>query len=387
MATTTLPFPTTSATHAAVSAPTGSRFAFLDGLRGLAALAVCCYHIERYAPFQESVAAITPEPVTWAIRHGWSGVQVFFVISGFVIAYSLRNAIVTPRYVSEFLCRRTIRLTPPYVILVLVGLVLGFAPELVGLPSSCDQPVTWGQAISHLFYLQNICGYENLSAGFWTLCIEMQFYALFVILVGIAQILRLSGRMTEEQSAWSLALVCVPLGLASLFWWNIDTNLDVWVIHFWGLFVAGALAWWVLDRRLPVWVPCLYLGAMAVRLWFEWTNELFAATAAGTVVLVAVQFGGLNRWLSASWLQYLGRVSYSLYLVHYPIGHLVLNIGKRLTGDAAVPGLMWMLLSIGLSLVVAEAFYRVIEAPCVRWSGHFKRGAPQSVAATQLQPA
>jgi peptidoglycan/LPS O-acetylase OafA/YrhL len=75
MATTTLPFPTTSVAAPAVPAATTSRFAFLDGLRGLAALGVCLYHIEYYAPFRASVAELTPDALHWGVRHGWSGVR------------------------------------------------------------------------------------------------------------------------------------------------------------------------------------------------------------------------------------------------------------------------------------------------------------------------
>jgi len=387
MSTTALPFPTTSVAAPVVFSASG-RFVFLDGLRGLAALGVCCYHIERYAPYQESVAAVTPDSLTWVVRHSWCGVQVFFVISGFVIAYCLRNAVVNRQYLGEFLTRRTIRLTPPYFAMVLAGLLVALLPPLVGLPSGCDNPVTVGQVVSHLFYLHKIFGYESLSAGFWTLCIEMQFYALFAVLVGISQWIACRSGTRETMPAWSLLLVFMPTGLASLFWWSLDTTFDSWVIHFWCLFVCGALAWWVADRKLPAWWLGAYLGAMALRLTFAWTNELFAATLAGTMVLAASQLGGMSTWLSAPWLQHLGRISYSLYLVHFPISHIVLNLGHRWTGDATVPGIFWMLLSVALSLILAEAFFRLVESPCVKWSARYKGvSAPRPVMAASPQPA
>jgi peptidoglycan/LPS O-acetylase OafA/YrhL len=373
MATTTLPFPAASLAGSRVAASASTRFAFLDGLRGLAALAVCCYHIERYAPYREQVAGIVPEVVTESVRYGWCGVQVFFVISGFVIAYCLRQRQLTPSFIGEFLWRRTIRLTPPYFAIVLVGLALGFAPYWLGIPSSNDEAVTWGQAASHFFYLQNIFGYENLSAGFWTLCIEMQFYALCALLVWLAQVFEGQRDRSDKSYSWSLALVSVPLGLLSLFWWNLDRALDDYVIHFWCLFLAGALAWWVHDRKLPAWLLCAYLGAMAVRLGMSWTNELFAATVAGAAVLAASQTGGLSVWLNVPVLQHLGRISYSLYLVHFPLSHVLLNLGHAWTGNNVAAGLCWMALSIVLSLFAAEVFYRLVESPCVAWSARYKR--------------
>ena len=373
MASTTLPFPTTSFATPTVAAPAGSRFAFLDGLRGLAALAVCLYHIERYAPYRDGVAGVVPEAITESVRHGWCGVQVFFVISGFVIAYCLRQGNITPGFIGEFLWRRTIRLTPPYFAIVLAGIALGFAPYWLGIPSSSDEPFSWGRAASHFFYLQNFFGYENFSAGFWTLCIEMQFYALCALLVWLAYAIERPRERSDTSYQWSLAIVSVPLGLVSLFWWTRDRAFDDYVIHFWCLFCAGTLAWWVHDRKLPAWLLAAYLAAMAVRLKIEWTNELFAATVAGAAVFAASRFGGLGTWLNASWLQHLGRISYSLYLVHFPLSHVILNFGHAWTDQSVAGGLCWMLLSVVLSLVAAEAFYRLVEAPCVAWSARYKR--------------
>jgi peptidoglycan/LPS O-acetylase OafA/YrhL len=383
MATTSpgLPAASPSASPLTAAAP---RFAFLDGLRGLAALGVCCYHIERYAPYREEVANVTPEVLTEVVRHAWCGVQVFFVISGFVIAYCLRQGAITPHVLGEFLWRRAVRLTPPYFAIVLAGLALGFAPYWLGIPSSSDDPITWGQAVTHFFYLQNIFGYENLSAGFWTLCIEMQFYALCALLVGLAQAIDRRRGAPGNPYSWSLAAVAVPLGLLSLFWWNLDRALDDYVIQFWCLFLAGSLAWWVHDKKLPAWLLWMYLGAMAVRLGLAWTNELFAATVAGAAVFAASHFGGLGVWLNVPWLQYLGRISYSLYLVHFPLSHVVLNFGHEWTGQSIAGGLCWMGLSVALSVLGADVFYRCVEAPCIAWAARYKRTQPRTAQAPSL---
>src|ERR1700726_2423878 len=71
----------------------GQRFAFIDALRGIAALGVAAYHIYHYGPLPKAAASVTPKFLDVALRHGWMGVQVFFVISGFVIAYALRGAL------------------------------------------------------------------------------------------------------------------------------------------------------------------------------------------------------------------------------------------------------------------------------------------------------
>src|SRR5262245_48068528 len=174
---------------AASSRPDGdARLVFIDALRGLAALAVAAYHIERYGPFKEPVRRILDGPIDYTIRHGWMGVEVFFVISGFVIAYSLRKAWMTPGYLGNYALRRSIRLDPPYWVTIAVALALHFfGPALLNVPSPMDAPPTGRQIASHALYLQDVMGYGNLSVGLWSLCIEVQFYLLYAIGLGVAQ--------------------------------------------------------------------------------------------------------------------------------------------------------------------------------------------------------
>src|SRR5690242_2845328 len=176
-----LPVPAVSAPDVAgartgPSPPTGERLAFIDALRGLAALAVAAYHIERYGPLAEPASRIIAGPIEEVIRRGWMGVQTFYVISGFVIAYSLRHAWMTPGYLGNYALRRSLRLDPPYWTTIAVSLAIYFAGPLAGWPSPMLAEPSWPQFGWHFLYLQNLMGYQNLSVGLWTLCIEVQFY-------------------------------------------------------------------------------------------------------------------------------------------------------------------------------------------------------------------
>src|SRR5436305_2409824 len=90
------------------------RFVFVDAVRGIAALAVAWHHITLWGPLEAHSARLLPEFALSIARNGQYGVQMFFVISGFVIAYSIRGARVTPTYLGGFALRRSIRLDPPY---------------------------------------------------------------------------------------------------------------------------------------------------------------------------------------------------------------------------------------------------------------------------------
>src|SRR3712207_5527361 len=99
---------------AMASSPERKRFSFIDGLRGLAALSLVIYHAAVAGPVTELLAAL-PRWVAWSIEHS-AGIRVavFFVLSGFVIAYSLDGKAVTMHMVGRFALRRSLRLDPPY---------------------------------------------------------------------------------------------------------------------------------------------------------------------------------------------------------------------------------------------------------------------------------
>ena len=380
------------------------RFAFIDALRGLAALAVALHHINRYGPLPEAGEAVVPKHVGYVIDNGWIGVQVFFVISGFVIAYSLRDAFATPQFLARFALRRSLRLDPPYWATIGIVLALSFiVPALCAVPP-LSEGITWKQLVSHFAYMQNVLGYENLSVGFWTLCIEFQFYLLYVILLGVAQRLP-GGKPGEfETGTWQRLLVFAPFALLSLFVFHRNPENVHWLSHFFCMFFLGMLAWWALSHRIPGWVFWTYVGAMLVRIATAdrmspadaldygipepWnvcyacvpTVDLAVALCTGVAIYVTGRAGRLAVWLNVPPLQYLGRISYSLYLIHYPISHLITNWGYQLTGDSPIPAVCWLILSVAASIGGAQLLYMVIEAPSVRWAASWKERNPAPAA-------
>src|SRR5689334_7534503 len=139
------------------------RSTFIDALRGIAAFSVACYHIYRYGPLPEAAEKAMPRPLAIWFDHGWIGVQVIFVISGFVIAYSVRDVLITPRYIVRYILRRSVRLDPPYwatILLVLMvhwvfALTFGFDSPM-DVPTAMKVPLSWGLIVAHVFYLQDI---------------------------------------------------------------------------------------------------------------------------------------------------------------------------------------------------------------------------------------
>jgi peptidoglycan/LPS O-acetylase OafA/YrhL len=361
------------------------RFAFIDALRGLAALAVACHHIDRFGPLCDAVWRIEPFWISEILENARVGVRVFFVISGFVIAYSVRKAWVTPAYLGNFALRRSIRLEPPYWVTIAIVLTLNQLAGWLAFEPPGNDP-SFLQILAHIIYVQEIAGYDHISVGFWTLCIELQFYLLFVCLLGVAQRLpQALARFGSFSTATGIAIVFLPLALWSLFGasladeaWNAS-----WVTRYFWAFFLGALVCWTLDGQTPRSLLGVYLAAMVGRLGYHFTVDAAVALATGLAIYGTGILGRLGSWLNWNWLQYLGRISYSLYLIHYPVSHLVSHFGYWLTDDSSAFGVLWMFVSLGLSVAAAHLLYIGIEAPSVRLSRRFRFNAAER---SEVQP-
>lgn len=351
-------------------------------------MAVATYHIHRYGPLHEAAGSLIPAPLALVFEHGWMGVQVFFVISGFVIAYSVREAVITPRYVANFALRRSIRLDPPYwtTIVVVLGLYL-VGGSLAQTEPLTDAPSA-GQLLAHPFYLQDILGYGNVSVGFWSLCVEVQFYLLLIIALGVAQWL-------SRHAAWQYApaeghffmALTAPLAIYSLAQYEPGGRFDMWIVHFFCMFFLGVLAFFNHVRRIsPVWFRS-YMALLFFRLATNWSLEIACATTAGLAIYAASSAGGLDRWLGHPVLQYFGRISYSLYLIHYPVSWLVVGIGYQVTGTAPSAALAWHMLALGMSVAAAHVLHTYVEAPSMALASRIKPAKSPSLPVAEIQTA
>jgi peptidoglycan/LPS O-acetylase OafA/YrhL len=107
------------------------------------------------------------------------------------------------------------------------------------------------------------------------------------------------------------------------------------------------------------------------------TKGLTAALFAGVSVYAAGLLGKLGTWLNWRVFQYLGKISYSLYLIHFPMSHIVTTMGSWIVGDDPSPAMAtaWLVLALLFSLAAAHTLYTFVEAPSVRLGARFKRSA------------
>lgn len=356
--TATIPSPHSDGPNSPGAAAEGraARFRFVDALRGIAAVAVAAHHFLHKSALEPTLR----EPLGFC-HYGLYGVQVFFVLSGFVIAHSLRRGLARDGSSLNFLARRQLRLDPPYwIVLLFTVLVSHLEPKL--LPWIERKPLAGvSDTILNALYLQNITSAISVVDVAWTLCLEIQFYLVFVLLILTAQAVG-KDRLWKPLAGGSV----LALGLASLL--LPPYSADAWFIQWWYYFAAGVLCYASLKSAMAN-VPFLVL-IVAVAYFAAERQSAAMMVGAGTALLLcaAGKFRFLEHGLNWPLLQYFGRISYSLYLVHFMVGTYVLRIGYRLTGDKVVPAIGWFLLAFLASVGAAHLFYRYVEQPSMQFA-------------------
>jgi hypothetical protein len=265
--------------------------------------------------------------------------------------------------------RRSLRLDPPYwTALILATAILAFASRPPSLPSIA----------AHFLYLQNIFGFTNIVSQFWTLCYEVQFYLVFILLVFLGQRI---GRK------FGFALQAL-LFLASLALLVKRVDPHGWFVGWWYAFALGVATVSMLERRVRklTWIlMCTLSLGTAI-----WTQDIRVAA----VVVAALSIGcagllqKLTAWSGGPFLTWLGRISYSLYLTHF----LAVAGVKFASAKVHTPVTSALVFLAGtlLALATAGVFNRCIEMPALALSkqigARISSGQPWFKKAENLTP-
>lgn len=345
------------------------RYRFVDGLRGIAALAVVFHHLLHNTVLEPALRTVLPGAFQEFCHYGANGVQVFFVISGFVIAHSLRTTKITASAAGNFILRRQLRLDPPYWATLALVLALAFAENMN--PRLITEPLPNLKAILvNAFYLQNITGTPPILRVAWTLCLEIQFY---LVMIGTLTL----GHWLDRRPGNGLPKVSVLLvfasGVISLAPAGDQQVFGAWMPPYWSYFAAGAICNWCLGGKVRQRVFFLFAGIFAIATLWQGTDAMIAGLATLLALYATGRAGHLTDWLGSGPLQYFGRISYSLYLIHLPILSIIMRAGYKLTGAQPWAALAWFALAAGASVFAAQVLYMTVERPSMRFAARLKK--------------
>jgi len=318
----------------------------------------------RYNPALDGIRAIAIALVlachTDLLPNGWIGVDVFFVLSGYLITTILLSEYRATGGVNlgAFYWRRAVRLIPALAILV--------AFQLIRSAWSADGSSIRMATLIGALYVENwnaVFGWhpEQLMDHTWSLATEEQFYLIWPLLLPLA--------VQRGASKWLIAVACAMVGLSVALWW-VGAPLPAIRVDLFtrpvGLVIGCLVAFraWRLPRAYA-WPAVASLVAIACVSDHVWVLAPLLASIASAVLIAAVwNGGGLLAWTP---VRYIGRISYGIYLYHWPI----FMLGEKWKPHGS--GHLWALGLLALIVGCAAVSYELVEKPALRLKGWMGR--------------
>jgi peptidoglycan/LPS O-acetylase OafA/YrhL len=342
-----------------------SRLPLADALKAVAAQLIVLHHLAFYGPVADAAMELAPTLISWFAHQARLAVQVFLVVGGFLAARKLApRGVLIPASPPALVWRRYLKLAVPYVAALVLSFVCAALARLLMSDDSIPAAPTVPQFIAHVLLLQDILGFEALSAGIWYVAIDFQ---LFILLLSGLWMTRQLGAGFKVKTTFSLLLVA-SIGIASLFHFNRNAAWDPWALYFFASYSLGVLAYWASERgRSPAWLG-LMAAVVALALLADFRSRIAVALAVAMVLGWARRTGFLESWPKLRPIVFLGRISYSVFLVHFPVCLVVNALFNRLAPGNPAMGVIGMLLAWATSNAAGALFFRHVEAPVVAWN-------------------
>ena len=343
----------------------------LTGIRGVAAWMVVFYHV------RPSLTGLFPARAIDLFAHGFLAVDLFFVLSGFVLWFTYADRL-RERSAStgEFLWRRFARIWPLHA--VILGAFVAFALVLT-VTGRDTSGYPWAELPLHLLLVQNWGFTQALSWNHpaWSISTEWAAYLCFPLSVMLLRWDRLPAWLLPVAAAALIGLLHLVFGVAG------ETSLGEDIVHL-GLarclieFTLGNVAcvMWRRWHGLPAIAPVCAAGCLAAL--FGWlmlgVPQTLAVPAVFLLLILALAFdtGPVSRLLSGKVLLYLGEISYSTYLVHFL---LFILFKIAVVDDSAQLGPAGLAGFLAVLFVVSAGLYHGVEKPAQRWLNGHRPGA------------
>jgi peptidoglycan/LPS O-acetylase OafA/YrhL len=351
----------------------------LDGLRGIAIAIVVLGHMVVF-PVGFGLSGLGPLPPL--------GVNLFFVLSGYLITGILLNARNKSNYYSSFYARRALRIWPLY--FLVLGILFFVTNHRVAALTFDDTRIRWPFFV---FYVQNLVYKQAAMLGpvalgvTWSLAVEEQFYTLWPLIV---------RRLSSVTLRRVLVMVIVVAPVARFFCplFGFDPYINP-LCRFDAMAMGGLVAIWMTEREpspekisriawsiVPIALVLAALGYLTGV--FHLVSKTVESALWTTLLLAALSSVVVIRALSHSVLRFLGKISYCAYLVHFIIASFTVSLwpgaglGHRILRIAVV---------LSMTSLIGILSWKFLEEPILRFKQYFPAGKSLASAGTHVSPA
>lgn len=318
----------------------------IDSLRSFAAISVCLFHF-----ICTTTGLVYPETMTSIAAYGKNGVFIFFVISGFIIPWSMYSKNYTLGSMLPFMAKRLIRLEPPYLISIVLILIISFVKTRFHIGVESQDELSAARIGLHFGYLINFFPeYKWLNNVYWTLAVEFQYY----IIMSFMFILFIHKNMYYRISAYALCFMMA---------WFIP-----YLNHFPAyapLFLFG-ISVFQYKTRLVGSIECAIVIAACFVYNYLFVDIAYACFGLATACIILF-FAEVKIPI----LDWLGKMSYSIYLIHPVLGAAVINLLSRYA-HTSLQKILILVAGLITTFISAYIMYLIVEKPSKKLSSKIK---------------
>ena len=310
----------------------------LDGLRGIAAMLVVIYHYTFRFAEKFDTDIITKH---FNFKYGHYGVELFFIISGFVIFMSI-DKIKSP---FEFVYKRFVRLYPTFWFCMILTFVIVIISDVLILK------VSFADFLMNFTMLPSVLNFKEVDGVYWTLKIELFFYLLILFLL----------IFKKSDKNLILGFIYILIGVVSLLFYRIIYD------YYYGLFfIIGINFYHIWKQRGTLWhhlqiFLCLWLT-------INKGDSILFISSAIFIIMFYLIINKKLKFISNFYFLFIGKISYALYLIHQNIGYV---IQLKMIEFKIDNFLLLILIPIFVSIVIASIITFYIEKPVIAFLNNY----------------
>lgn len=321
----------------------------LDSLRAFAAISVCLYHF-----ICTTIGLFSVSTFTFIFTYGKYGVHVFFIISGFIIPYAMYYSNYNLKALPKFILKRLTRLEPPYIFSIILILGIIFLKSKFNIGIEDREPITMQRVALHFGYLINFTkDYKWFNNVYWTLAIEFQYY----IIIGFLYVLFISKKTIIRFLAYAIFFL---MGYV-FFIYRLNGHFPYYA----PLFLIGIITFLFKIKQIST-IEFIILFILGFIYNFIYLEPVVAFL--GMVTSLIILFYSNKKIIV---LNFFGKMSYSIYLIHPIIGAAVINLlSRHVNTNLQKIGIVG--LGLLVTLICSYFMYLIIEMPSKKLSSKIK---------------